>query len=242
MATIINIETSSATCSVAVTTDGAVDFHIESEGDLKHAECLAPYIERCLDYLARREQKLDAVAVSIGPGSYTGLRIGLSMAKGLCFAKDVPLIGVPTLKILAVKAMFGNADWTGEEYLLPMMDARRMEVYTAVYDAALNPVMEPRPLILTPESFAELAKEHTLFGIGDGTVKAREVIKSPNIEWLGTGSPLALDMFALSEMAFRKGDFLDLAYSVPEYLKEYRATKPNNKVLGEAIASCKAND
>lgn len=232
MAVILNIETSSNVCSIAITKEGTVDFHIESEPDMKHAETLAPYIEKALDELARKEEKLDAVAVSIGPGSYTGLRIGLSMAKGLCMAMDIPLIGISTLKILAVRAMFANMEWQGDEYLVPMIDARRSEVYTAVYDFALNEVMPPRPLILDADSYSEYAEGHKLIGVGDGSAKAREIITRPEFVWLGKGAPLALDMTALSELAFRKGDFLDLAYSTPEYLKEYQATLPKNKVLG----------
>ncbi|MCM1377310.1 MAG: tRNA (adenosine(37)-N6)-threonylcarbamoyltransferase complex dimerization subunit type 1 TsaB [Clostridium sp.] len=234
MAIILNIETSADICSVALTKDGGVDFHIESDKGMKHAECLGPYIERCLDELARREEKLDAVAVSIGPGSYTGLRIGLSMAKGLCFSKQIPLIGVPTLKILAVKAMFSNSEWEGDDLLVPMIDARRMEVYTAVYNFRLDALMEPQPIILDENSYDKFFEEgKTLIGIGDGTIKARDVIVRPGIEWLGTKAPLALDMTALSELYYRKGEFLDLAYSTPEYLKEYQATLPKNKVLGD---------
>lgn len=232
MATILNIETSGSICSVAVTRDGGVEFHIESEEGMKHAECLGPYIERCLDDIARKELQLDAVAVSIGPGSYTGLRIGLSMAKGLCFSKNIPLIGVDTLKILAVKAMFSNRDWQGDELLVPMIDARRMEVYTAVYDFALNAIVPPRPLILDSDSYLEFSEEgKTLIANGDGSAKAREIITRPGVEWLGTRGPIAMDMMALSELLFRKEEFLDLAYSVPEYLKEYQATLPKNRVL-----------
>lgn len=232
MATILNIETSGSICSVAVTRDGGVEFHIESEEGMKHAECLGPYIERCLDDIARKELQLDAVAVSIGPGSYTGLRIGLSMAKGLCFSKNIPLIGVDTLKILAVKAMFSNRDWQGDELLVPMIDARRMEVYTAVYDFALNAIVPPRPLILDSDSYLEFSEEgKTLIANGDGSAKAREIITRPGVEWLGARGPIAMDMMALSELLFRKEEFLDLAYSVPEYLKEYQATLPKNRVL-----------
>lgn len=230
MALILNIETSASVCSVAVTKDGAIEFHIESEPDMKHAEVLGKFIERALEEITRKEETLDAVAVSIGPGSYTGLRIGLSMTKGLCMARQIPLIGISTLKILAVKAMFSSHDWTGEELLLPMIDARRMEVYTAVYDAALNEIMPPQPLILDADSYSDVAKGKKMIAIGDGTEKASKILSRPDIVWAGTGCPLAIDMFALSEMAFRKQDFLDLAYSTPEYLKEYRTTAPKPKL------------
>lgn len=231
MSTIINIETSAKTCSVAVSSDGMIEFHIESEGEMEHATLLAPYIERCLDHITRRELSLDAVAVSSGPGSYTGLRIGMSMAKGLCFAEDVPLITVPTLEILAVKAMFGILEPEGDELLVPLIDARRMEVYTAAYDFALNPVLAPQPMILDANSFADLLENHTCVFIGDGVTKAKKVIDHPNARWASDLMPVAIDMTALSERAFRQGNFADVAYATPDYLKEYNAIISKNKVL-----------
>lgn len=232
MAVILNIETSGSVCSVAVTKDGAVDFQLENTEGMKHAEKLAPFIEKCMEELHRKGDRLDAVAVSIGPGSYTGLRIGLSMAKGICFALDVPLIGVPTLKILAVKAMFRSMDWQGDEILLPLLDARRMEVYAAAYDFALNAIDGPRPVIVDEDSWHEILEKRRVVFVGDGADKIKDVIKSPNAEWIYGLKPHARDMIALSEKAFREGDFMDLAYSVPEYLKEYHTTVAKNKVLG----------
>ncbi len=138
MSTILNIETSGKICSVALTREGVLEFDLENREGIKHAEVLAPFVERAMEEVKRKEWKLDAVAVSIGPGSYTGLRIGLSLAKGLAFSLGVPLIGVSTLKILAVKAMFRNFNFTGEEILVPMIDARRMEVFTGAYDFAFR--------------------------------------------------------------------------------------------------------
>lgn len=194
---------------------------------MKHAEALAPFVEECMQLLTRREKKLDAVAVSIGPGSYTGLRIGLSLAKGLAFGLNIPLIGIPTLEIMAVRAMFAHIDWQGDELLVPMLDARRMEVYTATYDFRLELVQPVRPLILDENSFADMldAGRHLVF-IGEGAVKAKEVIHSPNARFLTTLNPLARNMLALSDRAYRREQFLDTAYSVPEYLKEYQATVP----------------
>lgn len=234
MITLLNIETSGATCSVAVSRDGYVEFEkIDREG-MNHARVLAPYIEECVEWLNRHDTKPDAIAVSIGPGSYTGLRIGLSMAKGLCIGMNVPLIGVSTLKILAVQAMFGHTTWTGEELLVPMIDARRMEVYTAAYDFALNPVVKPWPMILDENSFSELLTEKQLYFIGDGARKASEVIHSENAHFLTEIRPMAYGMMALGEKAFKEKDFLDVAYSVPEYLKDFQATVPRNKVLNQA--------
>lgn len=230
MATIINIETSGKICSVALTRDGVLEFDLENKDGMKHAELLAPFVEKAMAEVKRKEWTLDAVAVSIGPGSYTGLRIGLSLAKGLAFSLGVPLIGVSTLKILAVKAMFRNMNFTGEEILAPMIDARRMEVFTGAYDFALNAVEGPDPMILDEDSYSGLLSEKEVWFMGDGAEKAKEVIKSPNAHWMDGLDPMAKDMLALSEKAFREGDFLDIAYSVPEYLKEYQTTTPKAKI------------
>lgn len=231
MATILNIETSGSICSVAISKDGQIEYQLEDTEGMKHAERLAPFVDKCMAELARREWTLDAVAVSMGPGSYTGLRIGLSMAKGICFGLNIPLIGINTLKLLAVKAMFFNMDWEGDELLVPMIDARRMEVYTAAYDFALREVMAPRPLILNEETLPpEVAGRKVIF-IGDGSVKAEDVTDCEQGVWLGGKVAHARDMLALSEKAFREGDFIDVSYSEPFYLKDYQAKKSVNKVL-----------
>ena len=230
MAIILNIETSGKICSVALTKEGAVEFQLEDTEGMKHAERLAPFVERCMEELKRKEEKLDAVAVSIGPGSYTGLRIGLSLAKGLAFSLGVPLIGVSTLKILAVKAMFRNMDFTGEELLAPMIDARRMEVFGGVYDFALNEIEKPGAKILDSDSYADLLVDRQVWFMGDGSEKLKGVVDSPNAHWIDNLNPMAKDMLALSEKAYREGDFIDIAYSVPEYLKEYQTTKPKPKI------------
>lgn len=234
MAVILNIETSGSVCSVALTKDGAVEFQRDNTEGMKHAELLAPFVEECMNELHRKGEKLDAVAVSIGPGSYTGLRIGLSLAKGLAFSLGVPLIGIPTLKILAVKAMFRNLPWKGDEILIPMLDARRMEVYAAAYDFMLNSLDGPRPVIVDADSWKELLDNHQVWFMGDGSEKIKDITKSPNAHWIEGMYPYAKDMTALSEKSFRENDFLDLAYSVPEYLKEYQTTVGKNKVLKEA--------
>ncbi|MDE6392715.1 MAG: tRNA (adenosine(37)-N6)-threonylcarbamoyltransferase complex dimerization subunit type 1 TsaB [Muribaculaceae bacterium] len=227
--TILNIETSGKICSVALTRDGALEMQLDDREGMQHANRLAPFVERCMAELHRKEEKLDAVAVSMGPGSYTGLRIGLSLAKGLAFSLGVPLIGVDTLKIIAVKAMFRSMDWTGDEVLVPMVDARRMEVFTAPYDFALNALAEPGPMILDKDSFADLLDSgRQLWFMGDGAEKAKEVITHPNARWIDGLLPQAKDMLALSEKAMREGDFLDIAYSTPNYLKAYQTTKPRN--------------
>lgn len=227
--TILNIETSGKICSVALTHYGALEMQLDDTEGMQHANRLAPFVERIMDELNRKEMKLDAVAVSIGPGSYTGLRIGLSLAKGLAFSLGVPLIGVDTLKILAVKAMFRSMDWQGDEILVPMIDARRMEVFTAPYDFALNPLAEPGPMILDENSFRDLLDAgRQLYFIGDGAEKAKKVINHPNAHWIDGLLPQAKDMMALSEKALRESDFIDIAYSTPNYLKAYQTTTPKN--------------
>ena len=231
MSTILAIETSGKYCSVALIHEGLAEFIREDEVEMNHARAIGPFVDECVNEARRREWKIDAVAVSMGPGSYTGLRIGLSMAKGLCFALDVPLIGVSTLKLIAVKAMFRNIDWQGDEILVPMIDARRMEVYTAAYDFRLDALMEPQPLILTEESYSELPAGRIVYFMGDGAAKSKEVLKGEGRHWIDGVNPKASDMTALAEKAFREGDFLDVAYSVPEYLKEYEARKSTVKGL-----------
>ena len=230
MATILNIETTGNICSVAVSKDGMIEYQLEDLNPMNHAKRLAPFIEKCFDETVRREMPLDAVSVSIGPGSYTGLRIGLSTAKGVCFGKNIPLITVPTLEILAVKAMFRSMEWTGDEILVPMIDARRMEVYTAAYDFALNKIIQPQPLILDDTSYSELPTDRKIIFIGSGTTKAKDVVKHPGAEWIDGLEPHARDMTALSEKFFRENRFADVAYSTPEYLKEFQASTPKNKL------------
>ena len=230
MANILNIETSTEVCSVALTSDGMVLEHREDYEGRNHALLLSGFIEEMMQYATPRGIKIDAVAVSIGPGSYTGLRIGLSEAKGLCFGLDVPLIGIDTLKILVVATMFGN--YIDENsYYVPMIDARRMEVFAGVYDSALQEVMPARPVILTPDSFSEyLGQGRKLVFVGNGAEKAANLIKHPDVVYIPGVKPAAVDMLALSEMAFRKGDFIDIAYSTPNYLKEFQATTPTKKI------------
>ena len=172
MAVILNIETSTNVCSVAVTAEGMVLTHFEDDRGQNHAALLSGYIKTCLDYLRDKEMTLDAVAVSLGPGSYTGLRIGLSEAKGLAYALNIPLIGIDTLQIMAVSVMF-NHEVDPDALFVPMIDARRMEVYTAVYDMVLDAQLAPTPLILDETSYHEwLDKGEKLLFFGNGSDKA----------------------------------------------------------------------
>ena len=233
MANILNIETSTEVCSVALTSEGQVLDHRENYEGQTHATLLSQYVKEMLDYARSRELKLDAIAVSIGPGSYTGLRIGLSEAKGLAFGLGVPLIGVNTLQLMAVSTMFNHFIEEDRALYVPMIDARRMEVYTAAFTPALDAVVEPQAMILDEHSFeAQLEKGYTLVVMGNGSDKARQVLTRDGVRFIEGVKPVAVDMMALAERAYRAGEFIDVAYSTPLYLKEFQATKPKNPILG----------
>ena len=229
MANILNIETSTDVCSVALTSEGQVLDHRENYEGQTHATLLSQYVKEMLDYARSRELKLDAIAVSIGPGSYTGLRIGLSEAKGLAFGLQVPLIGVNTLQLMTVSTMFNHFIEEDKVLYLPMIDARRMEVYTAAYTPALEAVVEPQAMILDEHSFeSQLEQGYTLVLMGNGSDKARQVLSRDGVRFIEGIKPVAVDMLALAEKAYRAGEFIDVAYSTPLYLKEFQATKPKN--------------
>ena len=231
MATILHIETSTVVCTVAATTESQVLDHRENYEGQTHATLLSQYVKEMLDYARSRDLKLDAIAVSIGPGSYTGLRIGLSEAKGLAFGLQLPLIGVNTLQLLSVSTMFNHfIDVDGDKLLyVPMIDARRMEVYTAAYTPALNAVLEPQAMILDEHSFETLLEQgYQLVLMGNGSDKARQVLSRDGVRFIEGIKPVAVDMLALAEKAYREKIFIDVAYSTPLYLKEFQATKPKN--------------
>ncbi len=242
MACILNIETSTPICSVALCYDGAILEHYEDFKGTNHAAVLSDFIKGCLDHLQRHNLKLDAIAVSAGPGSYTGLRIGLSEAKGLAYALNIPLIQIDTLKIMAVNAMF-NHDIPENGIFNPMIDARRMEVYTALYNLPLETIMAPAPVIIPeaierstapdshiPDYLEPVIKDHEIFIFGNGSDKTRDIISATNIYFLDAIHPLATYMQPLSDQAYRAGSFADLAYSTPIYLKDFQATKPKSRL------------
>jgi tRNA threonylcarbamoyladenosine biosynthesis protein TsaB len=232
MATILNIETSTDVCSVALTSEGQVLDHRENYEGQTHATLLSQYVKEMLDYARSREFKVDAIAVSIGPGSYTGLRIGLSEAKGLAFGLNVPLIGVNTLQLLTVSTMFNHFIDEDKVLYVPMIDARRMEVYTAAYSPALEAVLEPQAMILDEQSFGDLLEMgYCLVLMGNGSDKARQVLSRDGVRFVEGVKPVAVEMLALAEKAYREHNFIDVAYSTPLYLKEFQATKPKNPVL-----------
>jgi tRNA threonylcarbamoyladenosine biosynthesis protein TsaB len=230
MALILNLETATTTCSVALAKDGTLLASKELGGEYTHAENLTLFIGNVMATAGLHLQDLDAVSVSKGPGSYTGLRIGVSTAKGLCYSLDKPLIAINTLKHMAAAASsdprfipVGNVDQ--KVLLCPMLDARRMEVYCAVYDGQT----EIRPTaaeIIDEQSFSDLLRDHIIFFFGDGAAKCKTLFTgNKNAYFADDFFPSAKDMISLSEQAFQKKQFEDVAYFEPFYLKDFVAGK-----------------
>ena len=226
MALILSLETGTDVCSAGLARDGRLISLRESSEGRNHARNLAVYIEEMLDEVEIRPDELDAVAVGRGPGSYTGLRVGVSLAKGLCYGLNVPLIAINSLQSLAQVALedfeagiLDVDDLTGFA-LAPMIDARRMEVYTQLYDTELNPLSEVEALILDENSFSEQLNQGQLLVFGDGAAKAKEIISSKNLHLVSI-LPSARGMASLAERAYQQGDFADTAYFEPFYLKDF---------------------
>lgn len=224
MSCILHIETSTKPCSVAVSQDGAVIFHVEEMNGPSHATALGTFVEQAASFADSHAIPLDAVAVSCGPGSYTGLRIGVSTAKGLCYSRNLKLLSIPTLKVMCVPLLLGHEDLPDDALLCPMIDARRMEVYTALYTRALRPVVDVQPLIVDEHSFENHLDAHPVYFFGDGSDKCKDVIRHPNAHFISGIHPLAKNMMPLAEMANAMGEYQDVAYFEPFYLKEFQAT------------------
>ena len=226
MATIIHIETSTDICSVALSQDGLCTFHKENREGPSHARVLAPMVAEAVDMADSRGIALDAVAVSAGPGSYTGLRIGVSTAKGLCYGRNLKLIGLQTLEVLCVPVLLNEKFETlldGETLLCPMLDARRMEVYTALYDRALHPAQDISPLIVDEHTFCDVLEHRRVVFFGNGAAKCKTVITHPNATFIDDIEPLAVNMLPLADKAMMLGQTADVAYFEPFYLKEFMA-------------------
>lgn len=231
MACILTIETSTTVCSAALAADGNVVFEKVSYDGPSHASLTGVFAEECLKAAKEKGLKLDAVAVSSGPGSYTGLRIGVSVAKGLCFGFGIPLIGIRTLDILASTAIRRQ---NSEDCLYcAMLDARRMEVYAALYNRDGETVRETAADIVTPDTYAGFLSRGKVCIFGNGAAKCRSLIDSPNAAFIDGIHPLASEMASLAEQAFAEKRFEDVAYFEPFYLKDFQATVAKNKVLGE---------
>lgn len=224
MPLILNIETATTVCSVSIAKDGELIAFKEQNGDYSHAENLTLFIENVIRQAGVSFKQLDAIAVSKGPGSYTGLRIGVSTAKGLCYALEKPLIAINTLHHLAL-SLSKEKKYAGHLFC-PMIDARRMEVYCAVYDQEGKEIVTTAAEIIDDHSFEKLLEDHKIVFVGDGAAKCKDVLsKNPNSIFVDNVFPSAKDMILLSEKAFEQKNFEDLAYFEPFYLKDFVAGK-----------------
>lgn len=216
MATILCLETATTNCSVALCVDGkVVAVREENNKQYSHSEKLHVFIEEVLGEANFQKDNLSAIAVSKGPGSYTGLRIGVSAAKGLCFALDIPLISLPTLEVLSQQV---NDE---EAFIIPLLDARRMEVYSAVFDSQKNVVRKTKAEVLDENSFQDYISVRRSIFLGDGAFKFQKIAAHPNAEFVLDKYPSAGDMLPLAERKFENKDFEDVAYFEPFYLKEF---------------------
>ena len=230
MALILNIETATPTCSVALCNEGIPVSVRESIETRDHASILTVFISEIMEETHLSVSDIDAVSISIGPGSYTGLRIGVSVAKGLCYAAEKPLIAIPTLKALAA-GIINKGIPNSVNTLIPVFDARRMEVYSGVFSGKLKELSAVKAEIITEDSFGEWMEKGPVLFFGDGAPKCEQVIKNKNAVFINPFPASATYMGTLSEFAFSGSCFEDVAYLEPFYLKDFIATTPKNKIL-----------
>ncbi len=228
MGLILNIETSTSVCSVALAKDGEVIACKENNEGLNHSVLLGSYTDEILRENRMDVHQLDAIAVSMGPGSYTGLRIGVSLAKGLCYGTGKPLIAVPTLQALALSV---SSRIQEEALYCPMIDARRMEVYTAVFDRYNHTVNDTQAIIIDSHSFEDLLATHRMYFFGNGSDKVKEVLPAVNAHYIEKTEISARHIASLSEQLWQEKKFVDVAYFEPFYLKDFIATTPRKKVI-----------
>ena len=231
MSCILHIETSTALCSVAVSEDSQVIYHDERHSEHKgaSAESLGTMVDEAMSFADSHAIPFDAVAVSAGPGSYTGLRIGVSMAKGICYGRDLKLISVPTLELLCVPVLLRD-ELPEDALLCPMLDARRMEVYAAIYDRALHEVRPVGADIVDADTYRQWLDLHPVYFFGDGAAKCTDIINHPNAHLLEHVEPQARWMQPLAERRLLNGQTEDVAYYEPFYLKDFVA-KPSKDLL-----------
>ncbi len=229
MERIIFIETSTELCSTALSEDGRIIESRQSSGR-KHASLTAPFIKEMLDCHDLRVKDCSAVCVSMGPGSYTGLRVGVSTAKGLCFGSGIPLIAVGSLDTLVWQAIEQELLPDGCRYIVPMIDARRMEVYTAIFSADGTQVSPTKPEIIEPDSFSEYLAQGPVLFIGDGAGKCSGTITSPSATFIQT-CPEARFMLHPALSSLRDKKFEDVAYFEPFYLKQFVPTISKKKLI-----------
>ena len=228
MCTLVTIETSTPVCSCALSRDGKIVINKENYEGRSHASLVGLFVHEIMEFVRAQDIQLDAIAISSGPGSYTGLRIGVSEAKGLSYGLGIPMIAIPTAHIMA-SMMRKKVD---EEMLLcPMIDARRMEVYATFFDRSLQLIRETSADIVDENSYNDLLEKQKILFFGNGAEKCRSIITHPHALFADDIHPLASGMVPLAEEAFEKKLFVDIAYFEPFYLKEFVATIPKNKII-----------
>ena len=225
MPCILHIETSTKVCSVALSEDGKLLYHQEDYDGPGHSETSGVYVDEALSFANSHAIPVDAVAVSMGPGSYTGLRIGVSLAKGVCYGRNLKLVSVPTLELMCVPLLLGEKIEEGA-LLCPMLDARRMEVYAALYDRSLKPVRQIQADIVDQDTYREWLDRQPIYFFGNGAKKCMETINHPNARYIDGVEPLAKWMMPLAERRWLQEQFEDVAYFVPFYLKDFVAKMP----------------
>lgn len=228
MSVILHIETATEVCSVALSANGEILQSKISDQPQAHSSLLGLFVEEVMEFVRSNNIKIDAISVSSGPGSYTGLRIGVSEAKGLSYGLGVPLIAIPTHKVMTEQVR-GNA--YPSVIFCPMIDARRMEVYSTFYDSGLNIIRATSADIVDENSYLDLLSEHQILFFGNGADKCKDVITHSNATFIKEVKPDAKAMISLAETSFQAKDFVDSAYFEPYYLKEFVATVPKNKVI-----------
>ena len=218
---ILNIETATKNCSVSLAKNGETIVLKElNNGNYSHAEKLHQFIKQVVEESGIELTDLKAIAVSKGPGSYTGLRIGVSAAKGLCFALDIPLIAIDTLQVLALSISISDG------LVIPLLDARRMEVYSAVFNSENEMNREVKAEIISEASFSTYLNEQKVYFVGDGVEKCKGIIIHNNATFIDDKLPSANEMSKLSFEKYKKNDIEDVAYFEPFYLKDFVAIKP----------------
>ena len=227
MSLILSLETSAKVCSVAIHHEDKLVAMLEVHIEQSHASKLAVSIDEVRKLAGIQLNQLSAVAISSGPGSYTGLRIGTSTAKGLCFSLGIPLIAVGSLELLAYQMSKRNSQ---EAYLCPMIDARRMEVYCAVTDSSLNIIQPTEAKVIDELSFRSFLDQGTVLFFGDGSDKCREKIIHPNARFVSGVYPAALHLGSMAFEKFKQGVFEDISTFEPHYLKEFMIKKPSSNL------------
>ncbi len=233
MGLILNIETATEICSVCLAIDGKIVGIRESSEAKSHASQLSVFILELFQESKISAQDLDAVAISQGPGSYTGLRIGVSTAKGICYGSGKPLIAISSLLSLAKLAsdtIVNKNESTGGSLLCPMIDARRMEVYAAIYDSDWKQIMDTKAVIVEPNSFTEYLNKNRVYFFGSGSDKTKDLIQHFNAQYLDKIEASSTGMVELAEMKYRDSNFENTAYFEPFYLKDFIATIPKKLI------------